>query len=425
MRVKLAYGKEGLWVELPDDNVTVVEPRYVEAIPDERSALTNALRHPMGSAALRELVGSDRTVAVVFSDITRPTPNDRILPPLLDELNHVASEQITLINATGMHRSNTDVELRGMLGDAIVDGYQIVQHDAWNEDEQVPLGHTSFGHEILVNRRYMDADVKILTGFIEPHFFAGFSGGPKAVLPGVAGALSIFHNHSGQMLDDPRASWGVTQGNPLWEEMLEVALRTKPAFLYNVTLNHERGITGVFAGDLRTAHAAGAAAVRETAMVPVDEPFDIVITSNSGYPLDLNLYQAVKGMSAASQIVREGGAIIVAAECWDGIPDHGEYRNILRMADSPHGLLDVIRNQGFLMMDQWQAYIQALIQVRSEVYVRNTYLSDEEIEAALLKPCHLIEDTVEQLLKRYGPGARICVLPQGPQTIPYVVGASA
>ena len=420
MRVKLAYGREGLWVDLPDRNVAIVEPRFVPGLPDERTAIVQALRHPLGSPPLHELASPEDTVAILFSDITRPTPNDRLLPPLLAELEHVPRERILLINALGMHRPNTEDELRTMLGDEVVDGYHVVQHDGQDLDDLVNLGQTRFGHQVLINRAYMEATVKVLTGFIEPHFFAGFSGGPKAVLPGVAGARLVLENHSTAMLDDPGATWSVTEGNPVWEEMLEVALNTGPAFILNVTLNRERAVAGVYAGDLQEAHRAGTAAVRQTAMVPVDAPFDIVITTNSGYPLDLNLYQAVKGMSAAAQIVRDGGSIIVAAECWDGIPDHGEYKNILHMASDPHALLEVLRQPDFLMIDQWEAQLQAQIQCRADVYVKSRYLSDDEIRGALLRPCHQIEETLAELLDRYGPDARICVLPEGPQTIPYV-----
>ena len=420
MRVKLAYGREGLWVDLPDRNVTVVEPRFAPGLPDEAGAIARALRQPIGSRPLRELVASNDTVAIVFSDLTRPTPNDRLLPPLLAELAAVPRERIVLINALGLHRVNTEDELRGMLGDAIVDNYRIIQHDAWDAEGLVSLGRTTYGREITVNRTYAEASVRILTGFIEPHFFAGFSGGPKAVVPGVAGGELVMDNHSARMLDHPNATWGVTEGNPLWEEMLEGALATQPTFLLNVTLNRDRAITGVYAGDLQAAHRVGKEAVRQTAMVTVEEPFDIVITSNSGYPLDLNLYQAVKGMSAAAQIVREDGAIIIAAECWDGIPAHGEYGNILRMADSPKALLELVRQPDFRMMDQWQAAIQARIQCQAEVYVKTGHLSDEEIESALLAPVERIEETLATLLARYGPEARICVLPEGPQTIPYI-----
>jgi nickel-dependent lactate racemase len=267
--------------------------------------------------------------------------------------------------------------------------------------------------------------VKILTGFIEPHFFAGFSGGGKALMPGMAGQRTVLGNHDAGMISDPNATWGVTDGNPIWEEVMEVArMAGTPAggatFLVNVTLNREKAITGVFAGDLHAAHASGCAFAKASAMVSVLHAFDIVITTNSGYPLDLNLYQAVKGMSAAAQIVRPGGAIIIAADCWDGIPDHGRYGQLLRSASSPRKLLDAITAPGFLQQDQWQAQIQAQIQLKADVYVRTDNLSDEQIRGALLLPCRSIEQTVAELRKRYGQDATLCVLPEGPQTIPFV-----
>jgi nickel-dependent lactate racemase len=420
VKVKLAYGKEGLWAELPDDNVTVVEPRFVPGLPNEIEAIRSTLRKPIGTPPLQDLVKPDDTVAIVFSDITRPQPRERMLPVLLEELSHVSPEKIVLINALGTHRLNTNEELVGMLGKEIVESYRIVQHDAWDRDNMVYLGPTSFGHETYINGAYMEANVKILTGFIEPHFFAGFSGGPKAVLPGLADERSVLGNHDAEMIGHPRATWGVTEGNPIWEEMREMAAKTEPTFLLNVTLNKNKEITGVFAGDVWQAHAAGTAFARQSVMVPVPEPFDIVITTNSGYPLDLNLYQAVKGMSAAALVVKEGGSIIAAAECWDGIPDHGEYKNILKMADSPQKLLEVIKAPGFLMQDQWEAQVQAQIQLKADVYVKTSYLSDEQIREALLLPCHSIEETLARLLQRYGPDATICVLPEGPQTVPYV-----
>ena len=199
-----------------------------------------------------------------------------------------------------------------------------------------------------------------------------------------------------------------------------MALTVGQTFLVNVALNRDKAITGVFAGDPDAAHAAGCAFVKETAMVPVRRPYDIVITTNSGYPLDLNLYQAVKGMRAASQVVREGGAIIIAAECWDGIPEHGLYGELLRAATGPQDLLDTIGAPGFLKQDQWQAQIQAQIQLKADVFVYSGYLTDEQIRTAHLRPCHRIEETVAELMRRYGPTASICVLPEGPQTVPYI-----
>ena len=420
MRVKLAYGKEGLWVDLPDRNVTVVEPRYVPGLPDEAGAIREALRAPLGTSPLRELVRPSDTVAIVFSDITRPQPRDRMLPVLLEEISHVSREQVVLMNALGTHRPNTQDELAGMLGRGIVASYRVVQHDAWDQANLVHLGRTSCGHEAYINAEFMRARAKILTGFIEPHFFAGFSGGPKAVLPGLAGHSSVLANHDARLIANARATWGVTKGNPIWGEMREAALMTRPTFLLNVTLNRDQAITGAFAGDMLAAHAAGTRFVASTALVPVPEPFDIVITSNSGYPLDLNLYQAVKGMSAAARVVKPGGSIIVAAECWDGVPEHGEYGQILQLAATPEELLALIHSWSAVRQDQWQAQIQAQVQMKAEVYVKSSYLDDETIRRAMLEPCHSIEETLAALLDRYGPEASICVLPEGPMTVPHV-----
>lgn len=425
MRLKLAYGREGLWIDLPDDApVTVIEPQFVPGLPDEKEAIVEALRSPLGTPPLRDLVQPDDTVAVVFSDLTRPMPNDRVLPVLLSELAlaGVPDERIVLINALGTHRPQTEGELVRMLGQELVSRYRIVQHNAWDDENLVEVTRNRAGRPVRVNRVYLEAKVRILTGFIEPHFFAGFSGGPKAVLPGISDIEAIMDNHGATMIADPNATWTMTEGNPIWEEMLAVAQSTSPAFILNVTLNQEREITGVFAGDLVAAHRAGADFVRRTARRAVPQPFDIVITSNSGYPLDLNLYQAVKGMSAAAQIVRPGGDIIIAAECWDGIPSHGEYRRLLWEASSVQELLDTVMAPGFRCHDQWEAQLQAQIQLKANVHVYADGLTDEELRHALVIPCRSIEETVARL-RRENPAATIAVLPDGPQTVPYVGAA--
>lgn len=424
MKIRLAYGKTGMELSLPDAwNVTVIEPQFVPGLPNPRAALASALRAPIQSPPLRELVKATDQVALVFSDITRPTPNHLILPTVLAELDHVPKENVTLFNALGTHRPNSEAELRGMLGDRLVDNYRIVQNNAFDRSTQVCRGTTFRGHEIWLNRELVECDVRILTGFIEPHFFAGFSGGGKAIMPGMAGQSTILGNHDAGMIAHPLATWGATRGNPIWEEIVEVAHQQHPTFLVNVSLNKDKQVTGVFAGDLDSAHAAGCAFVKEKAMAPVPHPFDIVVTTNSGYPLDLNLYQAVKGMSAAAQVVRDGGAIIVAADCWDGIPEHGLYGQLLRQATSPQALLETINAPGFLQQDQWQAQLQAQIQLKADVYVRTDHLTSEQIRSALLKPCDQIEETLHELVSRCGPDARLCVLPEGPQTIPYVRAA--
>jgi nickel-dependent lactate racemase len=423
MDIKLAYGRHGLKVTLPE-TVDVLSPRFIPGLPDEIEALREALRNPIGSTPLAKLVKPGEKVVVVHTDITRATPNDRILPVLLEEMEMagVARENITLLNGLGTHRPETEIELRAMLGDRIVDRYRCIQHDCNDDANLLSLGETSRGHPVRINRTYLEADVRILTGFIEPHFFAGFSGGPKAVLPSLSGAESVFTNHGLEMIADPKAAWGVLEGNPIWEEMREVALRTHPAFLLNVSLNTKHEITGIFAGDMLPAFSKGCAFVKENAMRAVDEPYDIVITTNSGYPLDQNLYQSVKGMSAANQIVRQGGSILIAAACEDGLPNHGRYAALLAEAGSPQGVIDMISKPGFCAQDQWQVQIQAQIQCRADVYVYSDGLTDEQVERALFIPCRNLEQTVSQLLEKYGSEARTCVIPEGPQVIPYLRG---
>ena len=422
MELKLAYGREGLPVTLPDDaEVTVISPRYVEGLADEGAALRAALETPLGSAGLRHLIRPADTVAVVFSDITRPMPNDRVLPVLLAVLSEagVADENIVLINGLGSHRAQSPEELDRMLGSEIVRRFRIVQHDAWDHANLVAVARNRAGRMVRVNRAYAEASVRILTGFVEPHFFAGFSGGPKAVLPAIADIESILDNHGAQLLSHPRTTWAVTEGNPLWEEIRDVGMATQPTFILNVTLKRNRALTGEFAGSMSAAHRAATEFVKAHALQPVPEPFDIVITSNSGYPLDLNLYQAVKGMSAAVQIVKPGGDIIIAAECWDGIPDHGEYGRLLREAGSVGELLATIMTPGFRCHDQWEAQIQAQIQNRARVHVYADGLTDAQLSDAMVIPCRSIETRVGELL-RENPAARIAVVPEGPQTVPYI-----
>lgn len=421
MKIHLAYGKTGLAIDLCDEwDVTLIEPTFVPGLPSPSEALVYALRSPVGSAGLREIVKETDRVAIIFSDITRPAPSDLLIPAVLGELEDVPPGNITLFNALGTHRPNTDTELRSMLGDELVERYRIVQNNAFDRQTQTYLGKSSRGHEIWLNEEMMACEVKILTGFIEPHFFAGFSGGGKAIMPGMAGLTTILGNHDAGMISNPRATWGITEGNPIWEEVHEVASQAGKLFLLNVTLNRKKEITGVFSGDLMAAHAAGCDFVRSTAMVPAAKPFDIAITTNSGFPLDLNLYQAVKGMSAAAQVIREGGSILIAADCWDGIPEHGLYGQLLKEAESPQALLDTILAPGFLKQDQWQAQIQAQIQKKADIYIYSDHLRDDQISGALLKPCRSIERTVQTLIDRYGPDSRICVLPEGPQTVPYL-----
>lgn len=418
MNVHLMYGRNGMTLNVPE-NVHIFRSKFLPGLPDEKSIIREAIRNPMGAQPLSHQVNSSSKIVIAHSDITRATPNHIILPVLLNELRIYGAkkENITLINALGTHRPQTALEMHGLLGDWVFDQYRCIQHDAFNNQNLLEVGVTKYGHLARLNRLLVEADVRILTGFIEPHFFAGFSGGPKAVLPALAGAESVFTNHGKDFIAHPSATWGITYGNPIWEEMLDTAKKISPVFLLNVTLNSSKQITGVFAGDLEIAHQSGCDVVRVHNMVPVDQVFDVVITTNSGYPLDQNLYQCVKGMSSASRIIRDGGAIFMVAACEDGIPSHGKYAELLKEGGSPHGVLDMINRPGFQEQDQWQVQIQAMIQQKADVYVHSSGLRKNQIREARLIPIQNVQEGLDRLIGMYGD--EVCILPEGPLCVPY------
>ena len=415
------YGRQGLTLTLPD-NTDVFLARDTAPLAGETDAIRNALRNPIGSAPLRERLQPGMTVVIVHTDITRATPNDRLLPVILSELEAggIRREDIALLNGLGTHRPQTDAELHRMLGAEIVDRYRCLQHDAYDNAGLVSLGTTRRRHPLTVNKHLLEADLKILTGFIEPHFFAGYSGGPKAVLPGVAGAETVLANHGPEMIAHPQATFDRTAGNPIWEEMLEAASQVENTFLVNVTLDRENAITGVFAGEVAAAHARGCDHVRAASLFTVTEPYDLVVTTNSGYPLDQNLYQCVKGLAAAARAVRPGGAILLLAACEEGLPDRSEYARILREAASPQAVLDRVTQPGFTGQDGWQVQIQAQVQLKADVYIYSEGLSDEQIAASLFHPCRDLVRGIPEMMERYG--SRVCALPQGPLTVLEVGG---
>lgn len=415
--IKLAYGNSGLEIKVPDEAM-IIEPRHLEGLPDERAAVFAALRNPAGTPPLREMVKSSDTVAVVISDLTRPTPNHKLVPWILEELSHVPTKNVVVINGVGSHRPNTREELVSMLGRQVVDTIRIENHDAFDNHKLVHVGRNSYGSDVLLNKTYVEASFKIATGFIEPHFFAGFSGGPKGINPALAGIGTILDFHNAFMIGHPKSTWGIIEGNVVQDAATQNCLMARPDFMLNVTLNGNKEITKVFAGDVIQAHRIGCQFVKENAMYGVKQPFDIVVTTNSGFPLDQNLYQTVKGMSAAAEIVRPGGVILCASECSDGVPNHGNYAAILQMRESPQELLDMINEPSFRVFDQWQVQVQAKIQTKADCYLYST-LDEATVRRAKFVPIDGVEKKLFALLEQ-NPIARVAVLPFGPLTIPYV-----
>ena len=417
--VTLAYGTAGMTVRLPAARTTVITPQPRSAAPDPMATLRAAIDAPVAGPPLRDIVRPGQRVAISVCDVTRPQPRALMLGALMAVLDGVVRpEDVLVLIATGTHRASSDEERRTMLGDDVLGTWRVRDHDARDHASLVDLGMVG-DVPVSLNREWVEADLRITTGFVEPHFFAGFSGGPKMVAPGLAGLETTLALHNARRIGDPRATWGVIEGNPVHDAVRAIATATRVDFALDVLLDGEQRITRAFGGEILAMHAAACAAARREAMRAVDAPFDLVITTNSGYPLDQNLYQAVKGMSAAAEIVRTGGTIICAAECRDGLPDHGEYGRLLHEGRSPAELLERIAASPVTIPDQWQVQIQARVQSKARVLLRCDGLSDAEVRAAHIEPIPDIDAAVERLLASDG-AARIAVLPQGPQTIAYV-----
>ena len=420
--VRLAYGEGGLQVDLPRDRTTVVEPTFAEASDDQRGLLRDALRRPVHGPPLREIVKPGQRVAISMCDGTRPQPRHLMIPAVLEELEGIVDlEDVVVLVATGTHRGNTETEIRAMLGDDVVQRVRVVNHDARDDASLVYLGRHGADVPVFLNREWVDADVRITTGFVEPHFFAGFSGGPKLVAPGLAGLETVLTLHDAKRIGDPRATWAVCEGNPVHDDIRAVVAAVgKVDFGLDVVLNREQRIVEAFGGELSAMHLAARASAQRLAMRPVPALFDVVVTTNAGFPLDQNLYQAVKGMSAAMTVVKPGGTIVCAAECRDGFPDHGSYREVLSSEPSPEALLATIAARERTVPDQWQVQVQAKVQAHAQVVMRTSYLSATDLAEAHLGHTEDVAETVDAALRSAGAESRVCVLPEGPQTIPYV-----
>jgi nickel-dependent lactate racemase len=423
MRVELPFGRELLPIEVPD-SATVLRPNPTAAMLGPVETVREALRNPIGGPPLRERVNPGDDVAIVISDITRPVPNQTLLGPVLGELKAagVNERDITIVNGTGLHRECTDDELREMLGPDLPKRLRIVQHVARDRSTLVEVGRSPRGVPVEFCRAYVEADVRIVTGFVEPHLFAGYSGGAKGVMPGVAGADIVMGNHGAANLGHPRASWCKTHDNPVWEEIQATVALCPPHFLLNVTIDTGRRITGVFAGDVALAHEKAIEQAASQYQVPISRPFDVVVVTNMGYPADTTFYQSVKGISVAAEAVREGGAIVLVAGCEEGIGSD-DYVAGLHEAGSPRELLDLIcAAERTPRHDQWQIQCQAMAQARATVYA-HTQMSFGDTRVCHVEYSADPSQTVRELVaeaQRRGREGSVLVMPHGQLTVPVV-----
>jgi lactate racemase len=421
MRVRLEYGRTGLEVELPDRNVVgCLQYRPVAPLADPAAAIRELLRRPMGSPALEDLARGRRNACVVISDVTRPVPNSILLPPILAALEAagIARREILILVATGLHRPNLGDELVEMVGPWVAANYRIENHHGQQLDEHTYLGQSPRGVPVWIDSRYVEAEVKITTGLIEPHFMAGYSGGRKLICPGLAAFETIRVWHSPDFLEHPNARNGCLAGNPVHEESTAIGRMAGCDFIVNVVIDAQRRILRVAAGDMEAAYLEGVAFAREPVTATLPEPADVVVTSSAGYPLDTTFYQSVKGMVAALPVVKPGGTIIVAASYSEGIGSP-EFQRLFDENPTLEIFMERILGQrtSCFVPDQWQLEELAKARRHAKVKVVSDGLPPETLRRLFVEPAESVETAVADALSEYGPTATIAVIPKGPYVL--------
>jgi lactate racemase len=418
MRITLDYGRTGLEVELPDDRV--VGPLAIRPAPPLADS-AEALAHPVGTRPLAQLAPGRKNACILVCDITRPVPNRLILPPVLRTLEEqgIARRDILILIATGLHRPNEGAELEEMLGPEIVANYRTENHHGKMLEEHEYLGETPNGVPAWIDRRYVRADLKITTGLIEPHLMAGYSGGRKVICPGIAALETVKVWHGPRFLEHPKADCGFLEGNPVHEENTRIAQMAGCDFIVNVCMDGERNVTWLGAGDMIQAWEEGVRFIERVVKVPVPRPVDIVVTSSAGYPLDTTWYQAIKGLTGAVPIVKQGGTIILAASLSQGIGSP-EFQHLI--ADNPDlgAFKQRILGKDYFVMDQWQLEELAKVTERCKVKVVTDGLPPEALRRCHVEPASSVEHAVSECLAQYGPSAQVAVIPKGPYVLPHV-----
>ena len=422
MRLKLEYGRTGLEVDLPAERI-VRTLKYKDAppLPDPVGSLAEMLARPIGSPPLAEIARGKKTACIAICDITRPVPNELILKPVLRTLEAagIARQNITILVATGLHRPNLGDELVEMVGREIVDNYRIENHYGQELDQHTYLGQSPRGVPIWIDTRFVQADLKITTGLIEPHLMAGFSGGRKLICPGIAALETVKVWHGPEFLEHPKADCGILDGNPVHEENTWIARRTGCDFIVNVVIDSERRPLKWVAGDMEAAFLEGVQFVKEVVRDTVEQPVDIVVTSCAGYPLDTTFYQSVKGMTGALPIVKQGGTIIVAASLSEGIGSP-QFEQLFREHANLEVFVERILGKDYFMMDQWQLEELAKVRRKAKVKMVTSGLAPAILAGLFVEPAASVESAVAASLAEYGESAWIAVIPKGPYVLAQV-----
>lgn len=420
MEVSLKYGNKGLKVNLPQtpNFKGIIYPEEAPVIKNVNEKIYEALNNPIASPSFKNIVQGRKDAVIVISDITRPVPNKIILPPLLKiiEDSGIERKNITILIATGIHRPNEGDELIRLVGEEIAKNYKILNHFSKNDEDMEFVGNIGNGLPVYVNKHYLKADVKILTGFIEPHMWAGYSGGRKSILPGISSIKTLEYMHGPEMIAHPKTKYGILEGNPFHESGLEIMKKAGADFILNVTLNTRKEITGIFAGDPVVAHLEGCKFLSNFCVKEVDSLLDFVVTTNSGAPLDCNLYQSVKGMAGVSSVMKNGAVILIATECLEGLGSN-EYKEVLQLVDHPEKFLKRLKEKEFFIPDQWCAQETYQIMLKNPVWIYSTGIDRETLKKYHFTPVDSIESGVSKLLEKFGYDAAWAIVPDGPMVI--------
>jgi nickel-dependent lactate racemase len=418
VETKLAFGREGLTVTLPDSHqYRVLHSISAPPLADAVAAIEAALDRPAAGPPLSAIAAGKTSAAISVCDITRPAPNPVVLPPLLRRLEAagIARENIRIMIATGLHRGATDAEIRQIVGPEIAARYTILNHDARRREQHRHLGTTRSGTPVWIDERFIGADLHLSLGFIEPHLMLGFSGGRKLIAPGLAAQETIKELHSSRFMRDARAREGSIDDNPLHAELLEIARMARHDFLIDVSLAQDRRIAAVFAGEPVGAHRAGVEWVRGSLMQNLDEPMDAVITTGGGYPLDLTYYQCIKGITAAGNMIRPGGRILMVGACEEGVGSP-EFREMMLRFPTDSGFMRGIEGVP-VTVDQWQLEKLALVSQTSQVSYYAPGVPPEYQKSFWGRAFGNPQAAVNALVAGLRPSARIAVVPEGPYVL--------
>ena len=419
MQVKMRYGTGTLPIEIPDKNVVkVLEISDSIPLPDEDGAVREAIAHPIASSPLAEIARGRKSACIVISDITRPVPNKVILPPMLEtlEASGIPRDHITILIATGIHRPNNAEELEIMVGRDIMKHYRIVNHFSQKLETHTYLGRTENGTPVHIDKTYLEADLKVITGLIEPHLMAGYSGGRKAICPGIASIETMKVMHGPELMEHPKSSVGILEGNPFHIEATEIALMAGADFNLNVAIDKARRIIGVFAGDMVESHLIGSGFVEKQAKVTLPAPADAVVVSSAGYPLDTTFYQAVKGLLTAVEIVKQGGSILLVAACSEGIGSK-PFTDLIFKTDDLTAFVQGLYNPANFIIDQWQLEELAKVARKADIYFYTDGIPYHQRTKLFVHPLQNPQEGIEEFLERYGENAQIAVIPEGPYVL--------